>query len=155
MYTMGRPRARPHGIEEEGSEEYASDHQGTKPASEEHHVEPAVLVQPLGGEGADEGVTLSGSAVPLCKAGSEGPCARDAKGGPGAACHSAEGKRNCRRRIEHLKNGTGSEKENIEACGILGGGIGGAFGGFIGDLPGGFAGGIAGQKAAEKLCKAL
>ncbi len=77
------------------------------------------------------------------------------KGGPGAACYGAEGRKNCRRRIEHLKNGTGSEKENIETCGILGGGVGGFFGGIFGDVPGGFAGGIAGQKAAEKACRAL
>jgi RHS repeat-associated protein len=77
------------------------------------------------------------------------------KGGPGVGCHSAEGKRNCRRRIEVLKNGTGSESENIETCGILGGRVGGFFGGVFGDIAGGFFGGIAGQKAAEKVCRAL
>ena len=68
------------------------------------------------------------------------------KGGPGATCG--------RNSTEHKKCRDpkgGSEKEDIEACGVLGGGIGGV----IGDLPGGFAGGIAGQKAAEKACKAV
>lgn len=34
-----------------------------------------MLYQPLGGEGAGEGTTLLGSAVPLCVANAEGPCA--------------------------------------------------------------------------------
>jgi hypothetical protein len=79
--------------EEEGGYgyEYASDHQGAK----ESHVEAAVLVQPLsegafGGEseGSSEGArsfVSFGSTVPLCKAGSEGPCARETGGG-GPAC---------------------------------------------------------------------
>ena len=36
--------------EEEGEYEYVSDHHGAKPESEEAHVEPAILYQPLGGE---------------------------------------------------------------------------------------------------------
>ena len=66
--------------EEEGGYEYASYHHGGKPESEEGHVEDAVLVQSLSGEeaGNGEGGTALGSMVPLCKAGSEGPCARDA-----------------------------------------------------------------------------
>jgi RHS repeat-associated protein len=62
--------------EEEGEYEYASYHQGSKPESEEGHVEAAVLVQPLDDEASGEGATALGSAVPLCKAGSEGPCAK-------------------------------------------------------------------------------
>jgi RHS repeat-associated protein len=72
------------------------------------------------------------------------------KGGPGAFCGSNS---TTHRKCHEPKGGT--EKENIEACGMLGGGIGGVIGGAIGDLPGGFAGGIAGQKAAEKACKAV
>jgi hypothetical protein len=61
--------------EEEGGYEYASYHKGTDSGHEEGHVEPAVLYRPLGGEGAGEGASLLGSAIPLCKVGSEGPCA--------------------------------------------------------------------------------
>jgi hypothetical protein len=72
---MGSPTAHPHGIEEEGGYEYASYHQGTGSAHEEGRMEPAVLYQPLSGEGAGEGASLLGSAIALCKAGAEGPCA--------------------------------------------------------------------------------
>ncbi len=61
--------------EEEGGYEYASYHHGGENGKEEARVEPAVLFQPLGGEGAGEGASLLGSAVPLCKAGLEEPCA--------------------------------------------------------------------------------
>jgi RHS repeat-associated protein len=72
--------------EEEGGYEYAAYHtaHGAKPeGSEEHHAEPAILVQPLGGEAAGESTTRLGSTIPLCTAGSERPCARDARGGEG------------------------------------------------------------------------
>ncbi len=58
---------------EEESEEYAAYHQGA--GHEEASVEPGLLYQPLGQEGAGEGATLLGSAIPLCQAGSVGPCA--------------------------------------------------------------------------------
>jgi RHS repeat-associated protein len=68
--------------EEEGGYEYASYQHGAKPESGEGHVEWATLVQSLGGEGGNgEGETTNGSPVPLCKPGSEGPCADDAYAG--------------------------------------------------------------------------
>jgi hypothetical protein len=74
--------------EEEGSYEYASDHPGAKPESEEAHVEPIALVQSLGetaegseGSGSEGGIGV----VPLCKTDSEGGCARETGGG-GPAC---------------------------------------------------------------------
>jgi len=69
--------------EEEGGYEWASYHHGTKPASEEHHIEPAILVQPLnskesGATGEDKGIS------PLCDQSSlaEG-CTVFARGGEG------------------------------------------------------------------------
>jgi hypothetical protein len=52
--------------------EYISDHHGSGNGKEEHHIEPAVLVQSLSGEEASngEGATTFGSPVPLCEAGS-------------------------------------------------------------------------------------
>src|ERR1700733_8234099 len=81
--------------EEEGGYgwEYVSDQQGNGSGQQEAHAEPAVLVQPLSGEeaGSGEGAML-GSPVPLCEAGSVGPCARDAKGKSGEKCGSMYGK---------------------------------------------------------------
>jgi hypothetical protein len=71
--------------EEGGYEEYASYHPHAENGKEEVHVESAVLVQPLGGEGASEGEAgegedgaTFGSAVPLCNVASERPCAQSA-----------------------------------------------------------------------------
>ncbi len=68
--------------EEEGEEwEYVSDRHGSHSGKEEAHVEPALLVQPLTTAESDEdATTTTSSTVPLCKAGSEGPCARDTGG---------------------------------------------------------------------------
>ncbi len=78
---------------EEGEYEYAVYQHG----QDEAHVEPAVLVQPLNGKvGRGEEAGTLGSAVPLCKAGSEGPCASPARGGEGT-CKS------CRRRRHYTK----------------------------------------------------
>jgi RHS repeat-associated protein len=64
--------------EEEGEEwEYTSYHKGAKPGHEEAHVEPALLVSPMNGQetsDSGEGATTYGSAAPLCKVGSQGPC---------------------------------------------------------------------------------
>jgi RHS repeat-associated protein len=69
--------------------EYAAYHRGAKPAQEEMHIESGVLFQPLIGETDDrrggqasEGVGWgsgadSGSTMPPCKAGAEGPCVED------------------------------------------------------------------------------
>jgi hypothetical protein len=58
--------------EAEGGEEYAAYHQGA--GHKEAHTE-VQLVQPLGGErsGGESATTTNSSAVPLCKAGVEGP----------------------------------------------------------------------------------
>lgn len=72
--------------EEEGEYEWATYHHGTEPASEEGHVEPAILIQPLlNGEEAGNGerATTFGSQVPLCQAEGQGPCAHLARGGEG------------------------------------------------------------------------
>jgi RHS repeat-associated protein len=78
--------------EEEGEYEYASYHHGTKPESEEGHVEAAVLYQPLQeapssseatpGTKASQDTTAGSSPVPLCdkaSATSERPCASDVR----------------------------------------------------------------------------
>ena len=61
--------------QEEGEYEYASYHHGSKPASGDKHVEPAVLVQSLNGEeaGNDERASTFGSQVPLCQGDGQGP----------------------------------------------------------------------------------
>jgi RHS repeat-associated protein len=64
--------------EGESEYEYTSYHKGAEgrpAANEEVHVEPGVLYQPLGGEGAGEGASLLGAVVPLCRAGSGESCA--------------------------------------------------------------------------------
>ncbi len=101
--------------EEEGGYEYISDHGGTKGGKEETHIEPAILVQPLNGEaGKGEETATLGSAVPLCKAGSEGPCGRLARGGEGT-CKS------CRRRRRYTK--AEIEQFEHERCQTVGVGI--------------------------------
>jgi hypothetical protein len=89
--------------EEEGEYEYASYHHGAGPESGEAHVESGVLFQSLGeaseamGGNGDEGTSATGlGAVPLCKAGLEGPCARDDRemqgpGGGGGQHHRHRG----------------------------------------------------------------
>jgi RHS repeat-associated protein len=82
--------------EEEGEEwEYVSYKRGGKPGQEEAHVEPALLVQPLNSEEADSGesATMAGSVVPLCKAGTVGPCTRDAGGFRGHCMNGSACKR--------------------------------------------------------------
>jgi RHS repeat-associated protein len=73
------------GEEEEGEYEYISNHQAGENGKEEAHVEPAVLIQPLNGEEADNGehATTFGSQVPLCQADRQEPCAHLARGGEG------------------------------------------------------------------------
>ncbi len=70
--------------EEEDEYVYISDLQGAGLRHRETHVEPTILVQSLDDEaGQGEEATTLGSAVPLCKAGFEGPCARPTRGGEG------------------------------------------------------------------------
>lgn len=71
----------------EGGYEEAAYHPG-QGGQQEAQVESGVLVQPLNGEEGAVGrkVAMSGSAVPLCKAGVEGPCAVDAMNLKGGLC---------------------------------------------------------------------
>src|SRR5271168_1574282 len=70
-------------LQEEGGYEEAAYHHGES-GTEEARIEPALLVQPLGNEaGESEAGSTLGSVVPLCVAGSEGPCARSVRGGEG------------------------------------------------------------------------
>jgi RHS repeat-associated protein len=114
---------------------------------------PAAAEEPLGGYAgwACEYAAETGQEDSECGGGGVGDLhVIEDKGGPGAFCGSnSTNHRKC-----HEPKG-GTERENVEACGVLGGGIGGVIGGAIGDFPGGFAGGVAGQKAAEKACQAV
>jgi RHS repeat-associated protein len=95
---------------EYGGYEYASDHSGRKGGQEEVHVEPAILVQPLNGEaGEGEEAATLGSAVPLCKAGSEGRCARPARGGEGTC-------KPCSSRHHHGGGGGGGHGKPKKSC---------------------------------------
>jgi hypothetical protein len=82
-------------FEEEGSYEYASDHQGTKSAKEEPHVEPAILVQPLeaeAGEGGDGGES-EGFLIPVaggCPS-TKDPCYKHIRHHSGSANEGANG----------------------------------------------------------------
>ena len=103
--------------EEESEYEYAA----YKHGRDEAHVEPAVLVQPLNGEvGEGEEAGTLGSAVPLCKAGSEAPCASPVRGGEGT-CKS------CRRRRRYTK--AQIEQFEHEKCQTVG--VGMAIAGFF------------------------
>jgi hypothetical protein len=73
--------------EEEGEYGYAAYHQGAENGKHEAHIEPAVLVQPLG-ESTSEAEAKAGAVVRLCKdavheTGSAEPCARFAWFGSG------------------------------------------------------------------------
>jgi len=138
------------GKEEEGEYEYISNYHGAENGKGEAHIEPAVLYQPLNGEEAGmggEAATL-GSAVPLCKAGAEGPCARPARGGEGT-CKS------CRRRHHGGGNGGGGIIEKCAhgaAKGAVTGAAGGAAAGAVGGEgagagPGAVAGAVGGAVA--------
>src|SRR4029077_7245058 len=70
--------------EEEEGYEYASFRHGAKPESEEAHLSDGVLLQEEGGT-QGEGMTSFGS-IPLCKDGSEGSCANDARYRHGRQC---------------------------------------------------------------------
>ncbi|HEY2142043.1 MAG TPA: RHS repeat-associated core domain-containing protein [Solirubrobacteraceae bacterium] len=104
---------------EEGSYEYASNHPGQKSVGEETRIEPALLIQPLTSEEAGNGggTTIPSSTVPLCKAGIEGPCTRDAGGFRG---HCMNGNA-CKHRHHYTK----TEIEQFEhgKCQTIGVGI--------------------------------
>jgi hypothetical protein len=108
-------------VQEEGEYEYASWQHGAKPESGEPHIEPAILVQPLNGEaGKGEEAATLGSAAPLCKAGSEGPCARPARGGEGT-CKSCRKRRHSSYNVR-IRATNGSWTKVFETyCGIVGG----------------------------------
>lgn len=70
--------------QEEGEYEYASYHPHAENGKEETHVEPAVLYQPLPQpslvhEDDGEQAGLTHLLVPLCRAGSDGPCVREVR----------------------------------------------------------------------------
>jgi RHS repeat-associated protein len=133
--------------EEEGSYEWASYNKDGSPEHREARVEPAILIQPLAGANEQGGAVLNRSGVQLCGVGVEGPCARDAKGGPGATCGSNSTRHRKCREPKPSKPG-----ENQEVCGAIGGTIGGAIGGSIGGWFGGTIGAVGGAKAGEKIC---
>jgi RHS repeat-associated protein len=112
--------------EEEGGYEYVSDRHSAESGKEEHHIEPAILVQPLNSEESSSEGGLS--AIPLCKAGSNGECARDAGGG-GPACPPKSCKRKRYRSPCEISHGKGCSEHSTEPgknieCAIIGGGIG-------------------------------
>jgi RHS repeat-associated protein len=67
--------------EEEGEYEYISDHHSGTQGSEEAHVEPAILVQPLMSEAqAGEDGHAEPGTVPLCESGATSSCSQDTGG---------------------------------------------------------------------------
>jgi len=74
-------------IQEEGEYEYISDHEGGTSNNDEAHVEPAILVQPLGEADDDEAIKTPGSVVPLCEVKAKRPCAQDSGGFHGHGGH--------------------------------------------------------------------
>ncbi len=110
--------------EEEGEYEYATYHHGAKPESQEAHLEPALLLQPLTSEEAaagNESSTALGSAIPLCRAGSEGPCARLARGGEGT-CKSCRRRQRSAKVNVRIRSANGSWTKVFDTyCGIVGG----------------------------------
>jgi hypothetical protein len=123
--------------QEEGGYEYISDHHGGTSGKEEAHIEPAILVQPLGdtAEGYEEGGESSDVLAPP-------PCVVN-------GCSRGE------RRHRHSHSGGPAV-----TCGDVGGAAVGAVGTFvggaIGDVPGayigGAIGGYAGSHAGEAVC---
>ena len=120
--------------EEGGYEDIAS---RGKSGSEEHHLESAILVQPLSA-GATSGSENGLGATPLCNGGAEGPCIGDVIAG--SPCIPS----GCTRSKRRERNGGGIQT----ACEYVGGAIGGVAGGLLGSLIGGpEAGGVAGGVA--------
>lgn len=120
--------------QEEGWEyEYSAYHHPAKPGSGEGHIESAVLYQPLGSgdETAGEGITLLGSAIPLCKAGFKGPCASAINCRYGNSdnyvCRNNPKWR--RERARSHPSGGPTIKDGV--CTVIG-----AAGGAVGDVPG-------------------
>jgi RHS repeat-associated protein len=124
--------------EEEGGYEYASYHHGANSEGEEHHIEPALLVQSLGEEaGESEAGSTLGSVVSPCRADSKGPCASNAIAGSpcigsGSRCHGP-GARIRRTRVQspgaratHGRGHIAFHGGAIAGC-IVGGVAGGTF----------------------------
>jgi hypothetical protein len=81
-------RLRSPSFQEEGEYEEVVDRHSNS-GGEETRIEPALLIQSLGeAAGESEAGSTLGSVVPLCVAGSEGPCGHDAKGRAGERCGS-------------------------------------------------------------------
>ncbi len=129
--------------EEESEYGYVSDDQGTKSASEEHHVEPAILVEPLSGEEAGLHAPIAG---PVC---STSRCKRERRHNRGSANEGGTGRCRSGGPVVNGKcqQGPGNVPNNCAAVGsAAGGAAGGVFGGY-GALVGGAIGGAAGQAA--------
>lgn len=87
--VLRRPTRGGECVQEEGGYEYASYKHSAEGSSQESHIEPATLYQPLGGEeGAGEGTALPGATTQLCKPGSEGPCTHPIDGAENGYCLS-------------------------------------------------------------------
>ena len=141
-----RPNRSGQCVQEEGGYEYASCHPHAENGKEEAHVESAVLVQPLVGEGAEgnegggEGADTLGFAVPICSAGMDGPCTRTVEGnGKKHEERCAKGLLStgaCRKYWAHHRTGGITGKD--VTCTFVG-----AVGGVFGDFPGAIgAGGL-------------
>lgn len=134
--------------QEEGGWEYVDYHQGGE-GKPEGHLESGVLYQPLGegalgsGEversdvGARSFVSLDGSTVPVCKAGSVGPCARYVQGGQncvGPHGHPENCSERGAKRTGHRPSKREAERALAEerklghnaACALVGAGVGAA-----------------------------
>ncbi|MGE5700872.1 MAG: SMP-30/gluconolactonase/LRE family protein [Arthrospira platensis] len=135
--------------EEEGWYEEAAYHPGAK-GQQEARAEPALLVQPLTDEEASPGentATTLGSLIPLCKAGSIGPCTRDVQGcyGPNHGCgrpgqhrvpyHNPEPSAGAGRRRGGSRGGGNSPGQRAAMRCVMGAGLG-ADGGPVGAAAG-------------------
>ncbi len=150
--------------EEEEAEEYenVADHPGT--GHGEAHVEDVQLVQPLGGEEAnDENAATTSSSTVRCEVGVQGPCVRDVQGcyGPSHGC--GHGRRQPNKNVSEPTSGgcrsrsgcKGSPNTGLQnACEMVGVGI--AIAGFPEDVPAAIARAINGGGAGAAIaCRSL
>ena len=131
--------------EEEGEYEYAAKQHGNS-GREESRIEPALLVQPLGGEAAESeaGSTL-GSVVPLCVASSEGPCTRSARGREGT-CKSCRKRQHSGHSHSFWNWVTSHAARIVGAVGLV---VGGAVAGAVAAVGGGLC--LAGGEYTDTL----
>lgn len=99
--------------QEEDEYEYASYKHGAETGEPEAHLETGVLYQSLGeAAGESEAGSTLGFVVPLCVAGSEVPCGRDAKGKQGEKCGSMYVNKPC----HHGGGGHGGTPQAKKSC---------------------------------------